>query len=297
MQQSSLAFRELTVQDTKWATPMLQASSRIGCEYSYTTLYMWRKFYHVKLAKQGAFLFFSSGEKTPSFLPPIGPSLQEGMELLKAHTTALNIPLHLHGVDEKTYLALSALYPARITKEERPEDFDYLYKSKDLAELSGKAYHGKRNHIAAFSRKYDWQYETLCDDNVNDIRELSKQWCKEKGDCQDRGLQQETCAIQEVLHHRRELSLNGGLIRVAGKAVAFTLGSPINDRVYDIHVEKALSEYATAYTVINREFAKTLTEYDYLNRENDMGIEGLRRAKQSYRPSIHLKKLSCHINL
>ncbi|MBQ9861812.1 MAG: DUF2156 domain-containing protein [Clostridia bacterium] len=289
-----LEFRELLPEDAAWAAPLMTASGRMGCEYSYTTAYMWSRFYDVRIARAGdALLLRSDSGATPSFLMPIGVPLEDGVELLRAYTAKQGVPLKLHGIDEETCERLCAVYPDRVRFDTNDGDYDYIYETEALATLPGKAYHSKKNHISAFSRKYDWQYETLNDSNLDEVVALSREWCREKGDCEDAGLQSERCAIRRLLQYREQLSVVGGLIRVDGKAVAFTLGSPINKSVFDVHVEKALSAYAGAYAVINREFAKTLTEYRYLNRENDMGIEGLRRAKQSYRPAIVLKKYTC----
>lgn len=291
-----LEFRELLPEDAAWAAPLMTACGRMGCEYSYTTSYMWSQHYNVRIARAGDALFLCSDSgPTPSFLMPIGVQLKDGMELLRAYTDTLGVPLHLHGVDEETLEQLCALYPDRVRFDTNDGDYDYIYRTEDLANLIGNAYHGKKNHINAFSRKHAWQYEPLTDDNVEEVEALSAEWCREKGNCQDDSLASERCAIRRLLKYREMLSVVGGLIRVDGKAVAFTLGSPINESVFDVHVEKALPAYAGAYAVINREFAKTLKNYRYLNRENDMGIEGLRRAKASYRPEILLKKYTCEL--
>ncbi len=287
-------FRPLVKEDGKRLAPLFAESGHDGCEFSFTTLYMWRELYRTRIATEGDYLLVSAGdEQDLSFLPPIGPSLSEGLSLLRRAAEALGQPLRLHGVDEPTLQQLQHM--ARITATESAEDHDYLYNTADLAELPGKSYHSKRNHIAAFSRQCTWEYEDITDDNVAAVFTMSKQWCKERGSCQDKGLQAERCGIREVLANRREFHVRGGLIRVEGEVVAFTFGSPINDNVFDIHVEKALAAYGGAYAVINREFARRLTDFAYLNRENDMGIEGLRRAKQSYRPATLLKKYSCEV--
>ncbi len=291
-----LQFRELLPEDAAWAAPLMTACGRMGCEYSYTTAYMWSRHYDVRIARAGDALFLRSDSgATPSFLMPIGVPLKDGVELLRAYTAEQGVPLRLHGIDEETCKRLRALYPDRVRFDSNDGDYDYIYETEALATLPGKVYHSKKNHISSFSRKHEWQFEPLNDNNVDEVVALSHEWCREKGDCADAGLESERCAIRRLLKYREQLSVIGGLIRVDGKAVAFTLGSPINESVFDVHVEKALSAYAGAYAVINREFAKTLTKYPYLNRENDMGIEGLRRAKLSYHPAIVLKKYMCEL--
>ncbi len=290
-----LGFRDLLPQDAQWAAPLMMASGRMGCEFSYTTAYMWSQHYGVRLARVGdALILRSDNGGIPSFLVPIGVPLADGMALLTQYARENGMPLRLHGVDEQTKEQLKVRYPHAVFTP-HDEDFDYIYLTEALAELPGNAYHSKRNHIAAFSRKYEWSFEPITAANNEEVAELSQEWCAEKGGCQDSGLSSEQCAIRRLLRYRKELSVRGGLVRVDGKAVAFTLGSPINDSVFDVHVEKALSAYAGAYAVINREFAKTLRDFSYLNRENDLGMAGLRRAKKSYRPAILLKKYTCEL--
>ena len=278
-----LEFRALRPEDSLWLAPLLSASGRDCCEYSFTTAYMWSEHYGVRVARVGTVAVMGSER---SYLTPVGDGWEEVLRQMVAEAPR---PLCLHSVDDALLLRFKALFPGRVHAEETRDEFDYLYRTEDLATLPGNAYHGKKNHIAGFSRQHEWVYEPLSADNVGDMVRLSKAWCEEKGGC-SHSLSSEQCAIQRVLRDPVRFSLSGGLIRVEGKAVAFTLGSPINERVFDIHVEKALSAYAGAYAVINREFAKTKTAYTYLNRENDMGIPGLRRAKESYHPAILLKK-------
>lgn len=279
----SLKLRSLRPEDSLWAAPLLAASGRDCCEYSFTTAYMWSEHYGVRIARVGEVLVLGSER---SYLTPVGNGWEEVLRQLYDESPR---PLWLHSVDEALLTRLKALFPGRVHAEEVRDDFDYLYRTEDLANLPGKAYHGKKNHISAFSRAHEWTYEPLSAENVDDMVRLSREWCEEKGGCTG-SLNDEQCAIRRVLREPERFSLSGGLIRVEGRAVAFTLGSPINERVFDIHIEKALSAFSGAYAVINREFAKTLTAYEYLNRENDMGIPGLRRAKESYRPAILLKK-------
>ncbi len=291
----SFVFREIVPEDAAWAVPQLTASGKNTCEYSFTTSYMWSGFYGVRIAETPTSpLFCSEHDERRSYLVPVGADADDLLRQLREREREAGHPLHLHSVDETTLHHLKTLFPARVHAEEHPEDFDYLYRTSNLATLPGKAYHSKKNHISAFTRAHAWTYEPLTPANHDDVVRLSDEWCAERGGC-DHSLTAEQCGIRRLLADSERLSVRGGLVRVDGKAVAFTLGSPINDRVFDIHVEKALPSFSGAYAVINREFASTLTEYEFLNRENDMGIEGLRRAKLSYRPAEILKKYRCTV--
>lgn len=290
---AALDFQLLTLEDAAWAVPLLEASGRMGCEYSYTTMFMWRNFYHNRLARLGDHLFFSAGKESQVFLPPMGPSLREGLDILMDYTAAKGEPLKLVGADPAIVKEVETHFPGRFSVTPQQGDFDYLYNQQDLAELPGRKFHSKKNHVSAFSRKFDWSYEPISDVNVTEVVEMAEKWCRLKGNCKDKGLRSENCAIKETLAHRETLSIRGGLIRVDGQVAAFTFGSPINREVFDIHVEKALPDYPGAYAAINQAFAKSLGDFRLLNRENDLDIEGLRKAKISYHPALILEKYIC----
>lgn len=288
-----LDFRYPTVDDAAWVAPMLSAAGRMGCEYSFTTTFMWRNFHQNQLAKVGDTLFIRAGEEDPLYLPPVGPDLAGGVRILLRYTAGQGRHLKLVGADPAMVERLEEAFPGCFTFSSQRGDFDYIYRTKDLAELPGSAYHAKRNHIAGFSRKFSWNFEPIDTHNVAEVEDMAREWCRQKGNCKDKGLRAENCAIREALRHRGVLSIRGGLIRAEGRVAAFTFGSPINDTVFDIHVEKALPDFPGAYAVINQAFASTLTQYPYLNRENDLNIEGLRKAKLSYHPAMLLEKYTC----
>lgn len=289
---NKLEFHEPTIEDAEWVVPKLYQSGLQSCEFSFTTIYMWRKYYQNEIACCGDYVFIRSGEVEPFYLLPVGGDLYEGIEILRRYEHERGEQLILFGADETLKNQIEQWYPDVFEWQPSANDFDYLYNTEDLAVLSGKKYHGKRNHIASFSSTYAWNYETINESNRNEVIAMAQEWCRERGGCTDPGLKNEHCAIRESLKYQQELNLRGGLIRVDDKVVAMTLGSPINRDVFDIHVEKALPEYGGAYTVINREFAarELQNRYKLINRENDLGIEGLQRAKKSYYPVRILEK-------
>lgn len=290
-----LQFHEPRLEDASWMAPILRAADNKACEYSFTTIFMWRKYYENQVARSGPHLFLKSGHGPKStYMMPVGGELREGVSILLEHCREEGYPLRLFGAEKPDTERLSDWFPGRFVCAPSPGDADYIYNQTDLALLAGKKYHGKRNHVAGFSKQYVWSYETIDDSNAQEAADMATEWCKGKGNCADKGLKSENCAIREALRHRDELSLKGGLIRVEGKVVAFSLGSPISDAVFDVHVEKALPDYKGAYAVINKEFtARELTAYPLVNRENDLNIEGLRKAKLSYYPALVLEKYVC----
>ena len=175
------------------------------------------------------------------------------------------------------------------------DDCDYIYLRENLAELPGSNYQKKRNHISRFKRTYgeNWEFKTYPENNIaQDILHVSQKWYEEKGGENEPVLQLEHESIKLALENTELLRLRGGVLYINGEPAAMTLASPISDTVLDVIYEKAIAEHEKngAYTVINQQFSKRCGSFLYLNREEDMGVEGLRKAKLSYKPTMILDK-------
>ena len=288
----NFGFPELP--DREWLAPELSASGKLGSEWAFGTLFIWKNTYYSKVCRvQGGTLFCFGGPLHTYNMPLCDKSrLAEMMERMIADAAEKENPFQLWGATEEQTAELERMFPGRFRFETDRNGADYIYRSEDLIHLSGRKFHGKRNHIAQFERKYDWSYEDISHENREDCRSVAKQWCAAHDGCKDKnGFASEPCAIDRALNNFDELHLAGGLIRVEGKPVAFTIGEEINSKIYLLHFEKALDDYDGLYAVINHEYAaRHLEGYDLINREEDMGIEGLRKAKLSYHPAILLNK-------
>lgn len=286
-----MQFREIKVSDGEIIRGLYMEGEN-SCENAFVNLLVWQKAYRNEIAFFDNMLFvrsFSNGK--PAYRLPIGGDLEKGMRILREFTGGDPRIWAQEGVRLEEF---RKVYSERYEFCESRDAFDYIYEREALASLSGKKYHGKRNHISAFSKKHEWHYERITQDNIPAVRECASEWYKQNAERVDRYMLVEREGIETLLDNMEVLGIHGGAIVCDGRVVAFTLGSRINREVFDIHIEKALPDYAEAYTVINREFVRhELTEYKYVNREDDMGLEGLRRAKLSYRPAILLKKYTC----
>lgn len=264
-----------------------------SCEANPLTLLMWKGLYHQRVAVLDDMLFISLGQKQDIFLLPFAKDMKKAVNTLKDYADKNGFSLMFLGSEGDRLDLFKTHFEDEFSFEESRDDFEYLYLTHKLKNLSGKKFHSKRNHISAFCRNHNWQYETLCKENLAEVFEMADTWAEnqlsEFG--YDKGVEVENASMKLLLPKMKKLGIKGGLIRVDGKVVAFTFGSPINDRVFDVQVEKALPEFRTAYSLINREFiANELSSFEYVNREDDLGLQGLRQAKLSYQPEILLKK-------
>ena len=296
MDKISLDFKRPDFENISDYTAIYKKFSKelLTCEGVPSTLLLWESFYNQRFAVYDNSLFvkFETEKNNSFFLLPFSEDLEKSLNVLEAYALSHGIPLCFLAEQGQRLDVFRQLFGERYNITEVRDDFEYIYSAELLKTLPGKKLHSKRNHISAFSKKYNWSYEALDKNNLEEVFKMADIWANSMETEEERtSVLSENAAMKRVLPHMDKLGILGGVLRVEGKVVAFCFGSPINGRVFDVQVEKALPEFRGAYSVINREFVAHLPKnFVYINREDDMGIEGLRKAKLSYKPEILLEK-------
>jgi len=177
------------------------------------------------------------------------------------------------------------------------DNFDYIYSVKELAELPGAKFHDKKNLVNQFKKKYKYVYRPICPDIVKQCLQLEEDWCRMRNCLENESSASEHTCIEELLTHFKELSLFGGAILIEGVIQAFTILQEMDSRTAVTHVEKANTKFKGAYQAINNFIAESIADkYAFLNREEDLGEPGLRKAKMSYNPIRFAEKYHAEIS-
>lgn len=289
-----ITFKEITLEDKETLTKYTMNSSRRNCDLSFSNLCSWRFLYHTRFAELNGFLLlkFWTEEKLAYMMPVGNGDLQEVVNLLKEDAGQEEDKFRMLGVCPIAREDLETAMPGKFNFVSNRDYADYLYLRTDLATLSGKKFQPKRNHINKFRKLYpDYNYLPITPELIPECLRLEAEWCKVNNCNPEDGTNYERIAITYALKNFEALGLTGGALQVEGKIVAFTFGMPINYDTFGVHVEKADTTIEGAYAMINHEFSSRIPEqYVYVNREEDLGLEGLRKAKLSYQPVIILEK-------
>ena len=289
-----IAFKDITIQDKDTITAYTMNSCRRNCDLSFSNLCSWRFLYHTKFAIVDNFLVFKfwAGDELAYMMPVGEGNLEKVLNELVEDARQEGEPFCMLGVCSCMREDLEAIMPGQFGFTVDRDYADYIYLRSDLATLKGKKFQSKRNHINKFRNTYpDYEYTPITKDRIQECLELEAKWCKANDCDQQEGTGNERRALLYALNHFEELGLTGGILHVNGQIVAFTFGMPINKETFGVHVEKADTNIDGAYAMINYEFANHIPEqYIYINREEDLGIEGLRKAKLSYHPETILEK-------
>lgn len=287
-----LDFHFPTLSDKQWVKQALEKSQYWGCEYSFGNIFLWSNAYQTRIAQYKNFFLSKSGTDRYCYCFPAGEGdLADAIRQIYEDAQKCGKSFCMYGVTKQAIAMLEQIMPNSFDYTPGRNDFDYIYTSDDLIHLSGKKYHSKRNHIARFIRENQWSYEDITESNIPECRAFNARWAEEKGSDITSGILTELQMVDKAFDNFAALGLIGGLLRVDGEIVAYTFGEEITPDIFCVHVEKALAQVNGAYPMINREFAeRKLHSYRYINREEDVGVEGLRKAKLSYHPSILLEK-------
>ncbi|MCK9160603.1 MAG: phosphatidylglycerol lysyltransferase domain-containing protein [Parabacteroides sp.] len=289
-----IEFKDLTIKDKDIITGFTMNSNRINCDLSFSNLCSWRFKYDTKFAVVDDFLllkFWVQGQL--AYITPVGKGkLRNIMKVLTDDAKMEKQPFCMLGICSDMRNELQEAMSNNLVFSKARNYADYIYLHTNLATLKGKKLQSKRNFINRFRRNHpDYQYEPITPEHIEECIALEVEWCK-VNHCDEReGVGNERRALVYALQHFKELGLTGSMIRIDGKIIAFTFGMPINQTTFGVHVEKADTEIEGSYAIINYEFVNHIPEkYIYINREEDLGIEGLRKAKLSYQPEIILDK-------
>jgi len=286
-----LDFHPLTLDDREKYLPYLQRPDRQGCEYNFVNLYLWGR--QKALLHQGNLAFFSQFDRKTVYPFPIGQDIKPTLDAIIQDAAERGIPCRLSGVTEPDRQLLEGLYPGKFRFHFDRNSYDYIYAIEDLAFLKGRKYQRKRNHINRFTQTTEYSVMPLEQVSVEILADLAARWYEKRSrEDPTADTLMEQAALRKALRHWQQLGMEGMVLTVQGEPVAMTLGSFINTDTFDVGFEKAVLE--EAYPVINWEFSRYLHEkYPallWLNREEDMGLEGLRKAKLSYNPHHLVEK-------
>ena len=288
-----LKFKPVEITDREWVKNILSGYPCPTLEYNFTTLFIWQRIYNTGIAEADGALFFKTGEgKNMSFLFPAAENPEKAVDCLKEYSENNNIAMNFHGVTEEQRTFLEKKYPSEYEFSEARASSDYVYSAESLRELKGKKLSSKRNHINSFvENNPDWVYEEISSSNIEEVFDMYGKWFEAAPE--KTGLAEEADAVKRAFEFYEPLGLSGGLIRTGGNIVAFSMGDELNKNTFLVHIEKAYADIRGAYPMINKQFViNNCVGYEYVNREDDAGDEGLRKAKLSYRPVEIVKKFS-----
>ena len=286
-----IEFRRPELSDREWILPLLKLSDFRGCEYTFGNNYVWQNAFGLTISRYKNFYIVKSDK---GFFFPAGKGdIAEVLSVLEEYCNNAGIPFVISSSNTLSMMTLTEIYGERAEVSANTNDFDYIYRYEDLTELKGKKYHQKRNHIARFSEN-NWSYEEINSDNIGECIEMNDEWLRRSGT--ENGRAEESGVVRLSLDHFGELGYVGGILRVVGRIQAFTFGETLNSDTFNVHVEKAFTDFQGAYPMINRQFLlNSVHGYKFINREEDMGEENLRKAKLSYYPCFMEEKFTIKV--
>jgi len=277
-------FKKLEITDFEIINQLLKKYNVENCDHCFFTMLIWSFRHHVEYTICDNTLFMrTKGDNSYWYLSPVGElPFEKAVQLIIDDARENGYRIKIYAMDESQKTDMEQHFGGLFEIVADRDTFDYIYKTEDLSNLPGKNYQKKRNHCSRFERDNpDYKFYPITLENVERVKEFEREWCARNNCDESRGLFSEQLGIMDILSNMDKTDVFGGFIEANdGNIVAFTLASPINDNMVDIIVEKAFHDVTGAYAIINRDFARNcLQNYEFINREDDMGQENLRKAK------------------
>lgn len=282
-------FRTPDISDKDWITERVAEMGCPSCEYTFGNIFSYGAVMELGVAEiHGCLVSRCFVDNKRMYCYPMGNGdRKKALDEIIADGISREDEFVIFGITSDLADELENYFPDKFDIVFDRDGSDYVYSSEDLITLKGKKYQPKRNHISFFKKNYNWTYERITADNIEDCIQMNEKWIEMADYNKKDDLTDELKIIRKVFDNYSELDFVGGLIRVDGEVIAYTMGERMNDDTFCVHFEKAFSSFRGAYTMINREFCeRELSAYKYINREDDLGIENLRKAKLSYYPVI-----------
>lgn len=289
-----LNFTPLTPECKSAYDVYLKNCGERGCEYNFANLFLWGR--QKATLHEGNLAFFCQFNRRSVYLFPLGENLKPTLDAIIADSRKRGIPCRLTSLTEDNQTLLEQWYPGQFYFHTDRDSYDYIYAIDALADLSGKKLQKKRNHCNRFRLLHpNYTVAPITEENTPQVLAMLDKWYAQKKQIDPTAdFYLEQSAITKALSHREALGMEGLVLLDKGRILAMTLGSALSADTFDVQFEKAAAGYDGAYAVINQEFARYLREkyprLQWLNREDDLGLEGLRKAKLSYCPDRLLEK-------
>ena len=294
----NIEWKKVTLEDKNVLESYYKYEQSNSCEVAFANNILWSPFYEMEYAIVEDMLVFFTKKDGYSVSMPMAKdeksaeNLKKVILILEEFFAQNGQEFHIHLVTKEKYELLEALFPQKYKIEFNRDLADYVYEVPQMISLAGKKLHGKRNHINKFKENNpQWSYETLSEDNLEECLQMAEEW-KQKNLCGEKGEKHaEFCVTRRALKNYQNLGLKGGVLKDGKRVVAFTLGEELNKNMFVVHIEKAFADVQGAYPMINQQFLiHEAADYKYVNREDDTGAEGLRKAKLSYYPAFLQEK-------
>lgn len=290
-----ISFEKLDLRRKGEYDAFLHNCGERGCEYSFANLFLWGR--QKAAFVDGNLAFFSQFNRRSVYPFPLGSGDPKPvLDAIIHDAQERGIPCYLSSMTEDDCRLLEQLYPGRFRFHTDRDSCDYIYAIDDLADLKGRRFQKKRNHLNKFRREHpDCIALPLDEKTRTGAFCMLRQWYERRAEVYpDEDFHLEKVALERAFAFQTQLELEGMVLVEKGETIAFAMGSRLNSDTFDIHFEKAREDIDGAYAAINQAFSSHLREkypeLKWLNREDDLGIEGLRKAKLSYNPARLLQK-------